>query len=499
MSEVKNIITEAGMLHFDITTKREDSDLKFRQSIRNILILIKDFYGSDTCVFYWFNNIKKHFKLLITTESTDNSPYQERFQVGLDPISKICLNNESGIFNINSDESRAKINYYKNKYDYFSLIAHSVSVDDEVIGAIFCESRTPDFFGEPNLHTLRVFSEAISNYIRLYSLQEDFENEDNNLKIIASNKIQNYSEIFEMIKNTVLRYISAVNLTVVTRSEDGFKIGKIFELSNPNQNKFLTESIISSGSLTSKSLNNKKILLHTFRRGDAEEYRYNENETFNLDINYCVFPVILGNNCLGAVTFDSENEIDIIQRSLPRIYKSIFPLFMYLNLLGMKSWDNVYSDDSNFYNNKFFIKRLKNEITKSKLLTDSTLFTVLIKIDGVEPESKSEDDFGKIQKYFLEELKILMNNYDQIYLLNDNVYSMIINAEDHDKIYVELEKIRKHISTKIFKINNKDITITISLACKKYDDFSMSSEKYLDELNELLKAAEREGGDLIKI
>ena len=66
----KNTDGGIGELNFEFVEKgKDDSDKEFASSVKNILILVKDFYGADCAAVYWFNKIKQSFKLMAASSS----------------------------------------------------------------------------------------------------------------------------------------------------------------------------------------------------------------------------------------------------------------------------------------------------------------------------------------------------------------------------------------------------------------------------------------------
>jgi GGDEF domain-containing protein len=86
-----------------------------------------------------------------------------------------------------------------------------------------------------------------------------------------------------------------------------------------------------------------------------------------------------------------------------------------------------------------------------------------------------------------------------IFRLGQNKYAVLMNVSSDEKVFLELEKIRKAVSSKIYNTEGKEISYTVSFAIKKYDDMNLSRQAFLKELNDLLELAGSEGGNCVKI
>ena len=501
MSEALHSVNwETGELKFEfLTTEDTDSDKKFTSSIKNLLVLIKDFYGADNVLVYWFNKNKNSFKLLASSEDNWKEVLNERFEAGNDQISRVCLSGASEIINFETDQDKKLIRHYKGYFNIKSIIVNPLLIDDDAVAVVLCESKTLNFFGTPNLYTLQVFSESITNYVKYYSLNEDFEYQDRILKLLASGKMNAPEEIYDVIEKSFIRYVDYQSFFIILNVNKKFLVAKQYSVNKAIGNQI--DSDIEEGSLVMKSIQNSRISTHYFDRNESKEYRFSRSESANTEIFFCVIPVLAGDYCIGAFAFETKANVYEMQKILSKAYKLIFPQFMYLK--NLESFTNESPDindrQTGFYNRTFFESRLASEISRCRIFDESHLYCVYITVDNPDTKNQSlvVNDF--LDKVISDVLREKFIGYDMVFRTGQGKFALMFDLDSDERIFLEIEKIRKYISTKIYNVEGKEISFTVSCAIKKYDDLNLTQEDFLKELDNLIALAVSEGGNSVKL
>jgi hypothetical protein len=266
---------DLGELSFEFFEKgEEDSDKKFTSSVKNLLVLVKDFYGADGTAVYWFNKSKQRFKMLAVSEDGRIGEYKERFSLGNDYVSTVCLRKKSEIINIESEKERELIGHHEGNSQVKSIIAAPLLLDDEVIAVVLCESKTLNFFGTPNIYTLQVFSESITNYIKYYSLNEDFVFEDSVLGILASGRVRDEEEAYGIIKTIFDRYVVYDRLYLVSKIGDEYEVVKSYSGVEGGTEGSGFDGMIEHNSTAFKSADEMKIGVHEFKKEESGYFRF---------------------------------------------------------------------------------------------------------------------------------------------------------------------------------------------------------------------------------
>lgn len=487
--DLEHKFIDAGELRLEVLAEDEsDDDKRFRASVKNLLILIKDYYGADSAAFYWFNVYKKQHKLLTSSELIDEDAYISRYDTGEDILTQSCLKKEPSIIKTGYDNDRLRLAYRTDVSDVKSILVYPVLIEQEVVGCIICESKTNDFFDIPNVKTLSVFSESIASYIKYYSTYEEFYFQDKILKSLASGKLAEENAVNLLIENIITRFIDIKNLRLVHPESSGFKV-----LKNPGSN---LEGRIDESSLTAQAINNKKIVVYDFKADVINEFRFFKDENIERDSVFTVMPVFAGKKCLGALCIDTINVLSLNEVFFAKIYKLVVPVFLYLFELKRKIniSEDLYDECTDFYNTKYFDICLNSEIIRCRHFNENNLFIIYLYADELTVETDKNlitQVFGFIKEYF--------SGYDRLFKIGNEKLAMLINMESSEKIFLNFEKLRKEISTKIIKINEKEFNPTISVVIKRFDIQSDTKDIIFSDMNKMLELCEKEGGNTVKI
>lgn len=106
---------------------------------------------------------------------------------------------------------------------------------------------------------------------------------------------------------------------------------------------------------------------------------------------------------------------------------------------------------------------------------------------------------GEAESLLIGFLKESLPGYDRLFKTDENKFALIVDVSSDEKIFLEIEKIRKSLSAKIYNIEDKEINFTVSFAIKRFDDLNMTRDEFLEELDNLLELAKSEGGNTVKI
>jgi GGDEF domain-containing protein len=497
--ETKNLESDLGELRFEFFEKGEDdADKKFTGSVKNLLVLIKDFYGADGTAVYWFNKSKQRFKILAASEDGRIGEYKDRFLLGNDYISSVCLEKKSEIVNIESVKEKELLEHHETNNLVKSIIAAPLLLDDEVIAVVLCESKTLNFFGTPNIYTLQVFSESINNFIKYYSLNEDYVFEDSILGTVASGRLKDENEAYTAIKTVFDRYVVYDRLYLAVRNGEDYTVVKSYpdDESSPGLGY---EGAIEQNSIAYSSAEEEKISVYDFGKESNGVFRFSKNENINSGPWFCCLPVIADEDCFGLVSFDAKSNIHINQKILSKLYKLLFPVFLFL-INRQRAGEVLTGADSDALLNKdVFYARLETEMSKCRLFNENNLYCVNFCIDNTDLLKDEQEKIFDVEELLIEFLRDKLAGYDMIFKLGENRYALIADVCSEEKVFLEIEKIRKSLSAKIYNIEGKEINFTASFAIKRYDDMNMNREEYLKEIENLLDLAQTEGGNVIKI
>ena len=491
--------SDIGELKFEfIEELNADDDLKFTLSVKNLLVLIKDFYGASSSAVYWFNKYKGSFKLLASSEDDQWSNYTDRFKIGDDILSKACLMNSPEIYDGSSKTGIENLSCLKSTPKVKSVIINPIEIDGEVLAAIICESKTENFFGNPNLYSLQVFSDSIVTFIKYYSIKEESAFVSKYLREISSGTIKRKEDLMEIAEKVLGRYFTIKDLAVILYKDRNLEIyfahGESYNILSGRDVK------IEEGSIVQKSVSDKNILVYHFGNPEEKNFRFFKGENINGNNYLCCIPFYVKDEVIGAIVFETSADVTGRQKDISKIVTFLYPFLYYLKILndGNEKSSFVVHKKNGLYDKKFFEIRLSSEINRCRTFNTHDLIVAYSCIDNTEGLLKQGISVEDVLELYINELKSYLSDFDMMFMLDNNMIGLIICSENTENVYLELEKIRKSVAAKIYNIEQKEISFTVSFGLKKFDDLQMEKDVYLNEITNIIESTAKEGGNLVK-
>jgi putative methionine-R-sulfoxide reductase with GAF domain len=489
-SDENKINDNYGEMFFDADDETSQDD-KFRNSVKNLLVLIKDFYSADYVVVYWYNNAKNTFKLLADSEPFEADIHKVKFTAGNDVMASAAAGKMPSLHSSISPESITHLNNAAIK----SIMVNPVIVDGEVVAVAACESKSDEFFGDPNLKTLEVFSQYVKSLISYYSLKEEYDFEDGLLMMLASGKFSE-EQLFAFINLAAERYVDTEDYYVVICDDELIKRSSFIKKTDKGLE--ITEIDIEEDSIIHNAIKSRKIINRFFRYGEDKIYRCSRNEEQIYNVNFCCIPFSAEKRCCGVIAFNTKDDMPVIQSSVKSIYKLVYPVVLYLNVLHSKGHSGAKQEEK-YKSKKELASRLNNELIRCRQFDDTNIYLVCAGIDNINSVLKPGISVEDLESILYENLIPELSGYDQVYKVDDNRFAVLLCSGNEDNVHIQFEKIRKKLSVIIHNIEGKEVTFTVSFAIIRYLDLNAGQDEILKELDEMLKLSEAEGGNQVKI
>ena len=159
--------------------------------------------------------------------------------------------------------------------------------------------------------------------------------------------------------------------------------------------------------------------------------------------------------------------------------------FMYTQTRQMSVTDPL----THLYNRRHFENEFEREFKRAKRYNDD-LSIAVIDIDFFK---KINDTYGhSCGDYVLKEIAYIMSqNFrqtDTLFRYGGEEFVVILTETPKYTAKVPLERLRKKIETNVFKFNNREINLTVSIGVTSRIDFEKSSEMFEDADKALYKA-----------
>lgn len=224
-------LEEISLQDKKIANQNDNVDQKFLNSVNAVIGLIKEYYPAMNVAVYWYNEVNKSFKIL-SVKSELSDVFSQRFDLGQDIISHTCKNKKSVLLNINDNELNKDLllDFYQLSNGIKSVICTPILLDNEVIGALLCDSGIDNFYGEPNLESLQIFSSIIAYYIKYFSVEDEFSFDKYVLGVLTDKKMFTENELFDLIHKCVNRYVDYISMALVLNNNEKYFVKKNFHI-----------------------------------------------------------------------------------------------------------------------------------------------------------------------------------------------------------------------------------------------------------------------------
>jgi hypothetical protein len=199
-----------------------------------------------------------------------------------------------------------------------------------------------------------------------------------------------------------------------------------------------------------------------------------------------------------VIAFNTKDDMPVIQSSVKSIYKLVYPVVLYLNVLHSKGHSGAKQEEK-YKSKKELASRLNNELIRCRQFDDTNIYLVCAGIDNINSVLKPGISVEDLESILYENLIPELSGYDQVYKVDDNRFAVLLCSGNEDNVHIQFEKIRKKLSVIIHNIEGKEVTFTVSFAIIRYLDLNAGQDEILKELDEMLKLSEAEGGNQVKI
>ncbi len=458
-----------------------DAKKEFSFFIEVLLEIIHTATKSHTVVFFWSNKEKEQLILECKKTNAINFILNEKISWGNDLLSEIAKTGIAKILTtINSSAELDLISYYNKKENIKSFLAVPIFFENESkfpIGIIAIDSQIESAFGERSIKLLQNVAKFFTSSLKSYS---------NKHELISNNKIANSISslietkdkniiLFETINN-FLNFDFAIHLSFKKNwfVKTQFK-KKYFE----NNAIFVLED-----SLLENVIENKNIVLIEDISKSGKNI-FTQNESIKKIGSILIIPIYFENNAISIIVLHSETSKfhkDDIKKIEPII--NIFSLFV-KNETAKNIIENYtsISFENEISNQKSFQLQIENEVEKTSAFNNNFAF-ILVKLDK---RKKLEEEFGnmfssKLENEILSIIKNHIKKYDligNINFMNEKLFGVALLQFENTQTQIVLEKIRSIFASKIFQVNKKHISATMSFGV------SMVNEKI--EFNQLIE------------
>jgi diguanylate cyclase (GGDEF)-like protein len=437
-----------------------------------MLTVIKEAYGANSAIFFWYNKKKEKLTIEKFISSSDQVT-KSKLDIEDDILSKIVQRSEPELLTEISPAAEADvIRYYDSPQGIRSFVGAPIYYDNQLIAILSIDSKVGDQFGIETIYSIGRFVRVITMIIQIFEEKHSDSISQSRLKGLLS--LIDSEKSFESQENVLNNLTDSVNDLI---EWDAFT----FVYFKPIEQKFETAKVINKTSLKyigqglevelNGTLTGKAIISGIPVKIDdtgADKYvRFSKVEDLSFDGSFLGIPLFYANQIYGVLCFESlkknaytNADVKFLKNALNIISFVIYSHSTHTLLKGLLAVDM----ETRALNSEAFKERLSSDLIKMQSLNAPGALA-LIKIDDfLEQESLFEGDpLPKVIKVVAETISKEMTAMNLFGRMDEKTFIVHFFNTVPKNVFIWAEKLRVKIARKPIAIVSKQTTYTVSI------------------------------------
>ena len=481
--------------------------------LSKVLSVAKEVLFAHTVAFFWANNEKK--QMVLEAKVTDGQLFMagRRFNMGGDIVSQVANSGKPEVINrINPLSEKEMVAYYSNVSYVRSFVAVPVFFSDSQggktpVAVLAVDSKVEDAFGQETVVLLGNFTKLISALLKSYTDKYDLL-----LDSEVLNAVRRLQQAFlgERTTESLLgalveessRLIYSDYLAVV-RYDDGRKVWVVGKVLNRDQDEFLPEgdAVDFPESLVGSVIRSNSYELVN----DLPSYAgtlFSKNEQRGRYGSVIILPISSINKCYGALCVLSKDRHNYAHREvrlLSRLVDTAASSFEILGLTDLVNEHVAVDEHTGLLDRKHFLGEVAKELQRSDDFgTDCTFVSVSLDDYKELAERYGKEGFESILYTIARVIQSGVRPYDITGLLDPQHIGVVLAHTAANDAYIWAEKVRESISSRIFTVDNRTFSVTVSVGICGATE-GMGVEEFIGNAMEVLKSVAEKGGNLVRV
>lgn len=474
--------------------------------LEKMLTVIKEAYGANSAIFFWYN--KKKEKLTIEKfVSASDQITKSKLDIEDDILSKIVQRSEPELLTEISPAAESDvIRYYDSPQGIRSFVGAPIYYDNSLIAILAIDSKVGDQFGIETIYSIGRFVRVITMIIQIFEEKHTDSISQSRLKGLLN--LIDSGDGFESQENVIKTLTTSVNDLI---EWDAFT----FVYFKPIEQKFETAQVVNKTTLKyiGQGLEvelNGTIVGKTIISGipvkiddtGADKYlRFSKVEDLSFDGSFLGLPLIYSNQIYGVLCFESlkknaytNADVKFLKSAANIISFVIYSHSTHTLLKGLLEVDletRALSIDG-------FKERLSSDLMKMHSLNAPGAIA-LIKIDDfLEQESLFESDpLPKVIKIVAETISKEMTAMNLFGRMGEKIFVVHFFNTIPKNVFIWAEKLRVKIARKPIAIVSKQTTYTVSIGVATTSG-KLDADDVLYNAELALQKAIEKGGNTVR-
>ncbi len=502
---------------FDLDSNELPNDAEPRSEfnflLNKVLCALKEVLFAHSVVFFWGNKDRKQLVLEGKVTDSQNFIGEKRIPFAEDMVSQVAMTGKPFILGrINPVSEKEVVLYYQSPEYIKSMVCVPVyyfngAKDGSPVGVIVADSKAEDAFGPETFGLLGNFTKLVSALIKSYTEKYDLLLDSEllaSIRRMADRVKSNPTEaaVLGSVAEEAGRLVNwdALTLTMYSDDQRCWAVQNVVtKTASPYVHR--AQRVDIDGSIVGRVvLGNKLESIDDLSASSTS--RFFVGEPMERKGSFLCIPVSSVNRCYGALTLESTStgnfagvEVETMYRLLE--YASSLLEVLYLNdtIKDFVPVDQL----TGALTKKFFTKKIEEEVSRAEdCATD--LAYVSLAIDDAQEQTRryGREGCDTILAHIVKVVRANTRLYDAIGRLEeDQVGVLLCNTAASDG-YLWAEKVRKQIASHIIPLDNRSISVTVSVGVSGLLD-GMSKDQLVAGTTQVLHKAMEDGGNLVRM
>ncbi len=502
---------------FDLDSNELPNDAEPRSEfnflLNKVLCALKEVLFAHSVVFFWGNKDRK--QLVLEGKVTDSQSFigEKRIPFAEDMVSQVAMTGKPFILGrINPVSEKEVVLYYQSPEYIKSMVCVPVyyfngAKDGSPVGVIVADSKAEDAFGPETFGLLGNFTKLVSSLIKSYTEKYDLLLDSEllaSIRRMADRVKSNPTEaaVLGSVAEEAGRLVNwdALTLTMYSDDQHCWAVQNVVtKTASPYVHR--AQRVDIEGSIVGRVvLANKLESIDDLSASSTS--RFFVGEPMERKGSFLCVPISSVNRCYGALTLESTLTGNFAGVEVETVYRLVEYAASLLEVLYLNDTikDFVPVDQlTGALTKKFFTRKIEEEVSRAEDC-GTDLAYVSLAIDDIREQARRYGSEGcdTILAHIVKAVRSHTRLYDAIGRLDEDQIGVLLCNTAASDGYLWAEKVRKQIASHIIPVDNRSISVTVSVGVSGLVD-GMSKDQLVAGTTQVLHKAMEDGGNLVRM
>ena len=485
---------------------------EFNALIQRVLSVVKDVQFAHTVALFWINREKQQLVLEGYTTDSEKFMTNRRLPIGSDVVSQIAVNAKPQIVNfVDALGQEDMVPYYVTTDAVKTFVGVPIFFSgiqsQNPVAVLTLDCLEADAYGNETITSLAQIAKLISTLIRSYTSKYDL--------LLDSEVLRSISRVREQLSidfgaHSITRSLAEETSRLVPWDyiaivlfDDSRKSWVVHNLLNRMNDPYvpLMSELDPQQSLVIGVIQTSvpKIIDDLSTTTVPRFYQAERCESKGALV---IIPLNSLNRCYGALVIESKDPKTYSDADVKLVQKLAETSSWALEILSLTEVMNNYislDETTGVSTRKSFMGRLHEEVQRASDFSND-LSLVMVSIDRMDDHivRYGREAFDFILQNVGRMVKVSIRPYDVVGRFDFNCFVILLVNTTSNEASLWAEKIRKNVASNILNIDNKSLSVTISVGVAGAIN-EASDVDLLENTDRVLQKAIEAGGNIVRV